>query len=77
MVALGVTMQKLFKSLFLEPEDIGIQKLSESELAKKMSEVALPEDDSLRDFAALVSKVLDDNDASLTSISSGLDKSRR
>lgn len=70
-------MQKLFKSLFLDPEDIGIQKFSEREVAVKMIESEPPEDDSLKDFASLVSKVLDERGESLTSISSGLDKSRR
>ena len=54
MVTLGVTMQKLFKAFFLVPEDIGIQKFSESEVAEKMSEIDAAEDDSLKDFAALV-----------------------
>lgn len=76
MVTQEVTMQKLFRSLFLNPEDIGIQKFSEREMAVKMSECEPPEDDSLKDFAALVSKVLDDGGESLTSTSSELDKFR-
>jgi len=69
-------MPRLFKMFFLEPNDIGMQKHSEKEVASLMTQKSLDRDESLKEFAILISTVFDEP-ASLTSISSGLDKSRR
>lgn len=74
-------MPKLFRTLFLEPSDIGIQKYSERDVAVRMNEsistdrLSIFDDECLKDFAALVTTVLDEQPVNLTSFQKRLDES--
>lgn len=64
-------MQNILKDLFLRATDIGMQKHSIQEVADRMKPHDEPVDKSLQEFGLFISEILDDENISLTSNSSG------